>query len=343
MTEEKVFFSIIVPVYRVEAYLDRCIESVLAQTHGDFELILVEDGSDDRSLRICRKYLKQDERVRLICHGKNCGLVTSRKDGLLAARGTYIIHVDGDDRIREDMLEKAREAVERDGSPELVVFRACREWDDRTEVMDLKLAAGYYDRERIRRELIPWLIWDPGQPFCDGKLPRAAWAKAYRRDFLLRHYCRDEKVSFGEDAAFVYECGLYARSMTVVPEAVYFYNRQNAASMTRQFDSRNLEEVQRMLRYIRGRIGGKNRSIDRQIDAMKAWYLMRIVYAESGTRPLREAASVIEETICGSFLVNIRLNGLPFLVRTYCYLIRSGIILPVVFATKLRLMLQKEH
>ena len=104
MEEATPTISIIVPVYKVEAYLDRCVQSILNQTFSDFELILVDDGSPDRCGQMCDAYAQGDRRVRVI-HKKNGGLSDARNAGIDAARGEYLGFVDSDDEIAPDMYE----------------------------------------------------------------------------------------------------------------------------------------------------------------------------------------------------------------------------------------------
>lgn len=96
--------SIIVPVYKVEKYLRKCVDSILAQTFTDFEVILVDDGSPDNSGKICDEYAEKDNRVRVI-HKENGGLSSARNAGIDVARGKYLGFVDSDDYIDEDMYE----------------------------------------------------------------------------------------------------------------------------------------------------------------------------------------------------------------------------------------------
>ena len=95
--------SIIVPVYKVEKYLDKCVKSILAQTFKDFELILVDDGSPDNCGKMCDDFSKRDERVRVV-HKKNGGVSSARNAGLKIATGDYIIFIDSDDYIDENMF-----------------------------------------------------------------------------------------------------------------------------------------------------------------------------------------------------------------------------------------------
>lgn len=97
--------SIIVPIYNVEKYLPRCIESILAQTFTNFELILVNDGSEDDSGEVCDRYAKEDKRIKVI-HKKNGGVSSARNAGLKNSIGNYIGFVDPDDYIKKDMYEK---------------------------------------------------------------------------------------------------------------------------------------------------------------------------------------------------------------------------------------------
>ncbi|OOL43593.1 glycosyl transferase family 2, partial [Enterococcus faecium] len=94
----------IVPVYKVEKYLRKCVDSILAQTFTDFEVILVDDGSPDNSGKICDEYAEKDNRVRVI-HKENGGLSSARNAGIDVARGKYLGFVDSDDYIDEDMYE----------------------------------------------------------------------------------------------------------------------------------------------------------------------------------------------------------------------------------------------
>ena len=94
----------LIKIYKVEKYLNKCIDSILKQTFQDFELILVDDGSPDKCPKICDEYAKKDKRVRVI-HKENAGLVAARNTGIKEAKGDYICYVDGDDWISENLLQ----------------------------------------------------------------------------------------------------------------------------------------------------------------------------------------------------------------------------------------------
>ena len=106
----KIFISVIVPVYKVEKYLHRCIDSVLAQTFTDFELILVDDGSPDNCGKICDEYAEKDERIHVI-HKENGGLSSARNAGLDIATGDYIVFIDSDDYVENCLLQLVAEKL----------------------------------------------------------------------------------------------------------------------------------------------------------------------------------------------------------------------------------------
>ena len=117
---ENVLISIIVPVYKVENELDRCIESLIKQTYSCIEIILVDDGSPDRCPQICDEYDKRDQRIKVI-HKENGGLSDARNTGLLAATGKYVLYVDSDDYIESDSCERFIECIEDDVDVDVIV------------------------------------------------------------------------------------------------------------------------------------------------------------------------------------------------------------------------------
>lgn len=117
----EVLFSVIVPVYNVECYLRQCIDSILAQTYRDFELILVDDGSQDSSGIICDEYAAKDSRITVI-HKENQGLISARRFGLKKSSGQYICFVDSDDQIRDELLQNAAVIISKFSS-DVITFK----------------------------------------------------------------------------------------------------------------------------------------------------------------------------------------------------------------------------
>ena len=117
--------SILVPIYNVEKYLPRCIESVLSQDFRDYELILVDDGSPDRCPQICDEYAKKDSRIKVV-HKRNGGLVSARLAGFMEARGEYVMHVDSDDYLLPNAISTLYNEA-KEGDYDVVKSRPLRE------------------------------------------------------------------------------------------------------------------------------------------------------------------------------------------------------------------------
>ena len=103
-SKEKILISIVVPVYNVEAYVAECLDSLCAQTYEDIEILLVDDGSSDRSGEICDSYAQKDERIRVF-HTVNSGVSEARNRGIEEAEGDYLVFVDSDDKIHPQLLK----------------------------------------------------------------------------------------------------------------------------------------------------------------------------------------------------------------------------------------------
>lgn len=148
--------SVIVPVYKAEKFLDRCVSSILNQTYKDLELILVDDGSPDRSPEMCDRFAQADSRVKVI-HKKNGGVSTARNAGLEAAAGDYIAFVDSDDWIEPDMYQHMMDAaVEYDC--DVVMCDCVKDFPDHSEVYSHDIRSGFYDSEQLKKEHYPHLL-----------------------------------------------------------------------------------------------------------------------------------------------------------------------------------------
>lgn len=188
--------SVIVPIYQVEAYLPKCLDSILAQTFTDYELILVNDGTKDKSADIMAAYAQRDARIHLI-HKENGGLSSARNAGLAIAKGKYIAFVDSDDYIEPTMLEDTVRAAEEMGADQVLFnYRLVDAQGEhgpylsfKDEVIDLGALglAQYFYRY--------WMPYKHGQE---------AWSKLYRREIIERHglrYAPNTEI-FAEDTLF---------------------------------------------------------------------------------------------------------------------------------------------
>ena len=211
--------SIIIPVYNVEAFLPQAIESVLAQTYRDFELILVVDGATDSSGEICDGYAAQDNRIRVI-HQKNAGVSAARNAGVAAARGAYIGFTDSDDIIETDMFQRLMELAER-YSADVV---QCEH--DRSDCLNGSLRSEeveIMDGETFVRRIFT----KRGGRYTNQV---ALWSKIYRRELF-------EGIVFPagrtyEDEQETYKLCLKAKTLVETPDILYHYIKRENSIIT---------------------------------------------------------------------------------------------------------------
>ena len=220
-------FSIIVPIYKVEKYINQCIESILAQTYKNFELILVNDGSPDNCPRICDEYKEKDSRVKVL-HKKNGGLVSARQAGAEIAEGEFVACVDGDDYISPEYCRKVAEIIER-YNPDAVIFGSVYT-DGNTNIChypDEK--PGYYNKKEIEDNFFSYLIEDKNGKYFSPCI----WGKVYRRELYARlQLSIDKRIKIGEDHCLTKPFIYNANSLFILNECLYYY-RQNPSSMTK--------------------------------------------------------------------------------------------------------------
>lgn len=150
-------FSIIVPVYNVEKYLSKCIESILAQSFQDYELLLVNDGSTDQSGRLCDMYALLQNKICVI-HKKNGGLSDARNTGMAKAKGEYIIFVDSDDYIELETLDKFNKELEESDNPHVMITLIKQVYEDKnSKYMDENMPL-HLKKNCNKNEVVEWIF-----------------------------------------------------------------------------------------------------------------------------------------------------------------------------------------
>lgn len=171
---ESSFISVIVPVYNVQQYLSQCVESILAQTYQNLEIILVDDGSTDDSGRLCDALAQRDHRIRVI-HKPNGGLSDARNAGTKACNGTFVFYLDSDDYLEQDAIS-ALVRIQFESHAEVVIGNYFYTYSDHEDIAqpDTGTVEAY-----PRKEAIALLM--------QGKLQTFAWGKLIRADIAKRH------------------------------------------------------------------------------------------------------------------------------------------------------------
>lgn len=188
---DDVLVSVIIPVYNVEDYLDRCVKSAINQTYRRLQIILVDDGSKDSSAAKCDTWALEDDRIEVI-HKSNGGLSSARNAGLQISEGKYILFLDADDTIDKTLVADGVEALDNDGTAALFAFPfySVSGNDCNTTILE-----GYDSRKRISmREYL--------EGYLSYNYVTAAWSLLYRADFIRKAF---RIVPSCEDVYFIYE------------------------------------------------------------------------------------------------------------------------------------------
>lgn len=212
--------SIIIPIYRAEKYIEKCIDSVLAQTYKDLEIILVDDGSPDGCGAICDAYSRRDSRIKVI-HKKNEGVSMARNAGLSKVTGSYVQFVDSDDSLKPNMTEVLVENIERQQA-DLVVCGFYEENRNYSKVSKPGDEPGIYEQTQFLEN-----ITKNPYSFHYGVL----WNKLFRADLLKEKICFSSDMDFGEDFIFNLHYLQYAKKIVVIEEPLYSYVRYNTDSL----------------------------------------------------------------------------------------------------------------
>lgn len=218
-----VMVSIIIPVYNAEKYMKSCLESLIHQTYQHFELILVDDGSNDASGMICDNYAKNDQRI-TVYHRENSGVSASRNYGLERAKGKYILFVDADDSIEPNMIEGCIRLAE-DNDAELVICGFRYHMIDENRIVENCLRYDFYGTEEELFE--QWFT-----VLMEKEILNPPWNKFVRKDLIDSNQIRfHEKYSICEDMAFSIQLLAASKKTIITSQMFYNYNIKSSGTL----------------------------------------------------------------------------------------------------------------
>ncbi len=227
--------SIIVPVYKVEEFLDRCVNSLVNQTYRNLEIILVDDGSPDNCPILCDNWAKKDDRIKVL-HKVNGGLSDARNHGLEIATGEYILYVDSDDYIDLDTCSRF---VSRLGyyKADIVVGGALKEIDGKSENMTHSLSESkiYNSKDYIMKSVLKGEFFAP------------AWLNLYKKSFLNENHLFYKFNRFFEDSQILPRMFLKANSIIIMNKPFYHYIiRENSIMTSTKNEKKMLDSLENM-------------------------------------------------------------------------------------------------
>lgn len=249
--------SIVVPVYNVEKYLKRCVDSLVEQSYSNIEILLVDDGSKDKSLSICRKYEMQDPRIRVF-HKNNEGLGLTRNYGIAKATGDYLTFVDSDDYLTSDAVEVMLiKAIQTDADVTIASMYY------KNEMQKVVLQEGLYSKQDIKNVLMVHMMGNNAN--IKDAISYTATAKLFKKTLFSEKHLKfpSERKLIWEDLAFSMDVYPLCEKVFVLQKSIYYYC-YNEDSLTHTYKPNKLELVMVLYRYMCGKIQELNLSSEAQ-------------------------------------------------------------------------------
>ncbi|MGN1344546.1 MAG: glycosyltransferase family 2 protein [Traorella sp.] len=266
---DSLLFSIIVPIYNSEKYLEKCILSILRQTYERFELILVNDGSTDKSEDICLKYQQKDLRIKYLSQ-KNAGHTDARNTGFDHSSGEYILFVDSDDWIDLNTLEKCYEHIE-NKRIDMILFGYRRIFDKNIKEKPQKYNEGYYEREKIEEMILKNLLFDERFSLSERIIHRDLVANGQNKV--------DKRLIMGED--LVSCVWMMCNVQRIYVDSNCYYNYfQHEDSIAHTYRNYTFEDWQIIKKILDDNIKNYLANYDDQIGYLSVRFLSRAVLGE---------------------------------------------------------------
>lgn len=226
--------SIVIPVYNVEEHIADTLNSVLAQSHSAFSVIVVDDGSTDKTPRIVEQFAKRDNRVRLYKNAANGGVSSARNEGLTHVKSEYFTFVDGDDIVSPDYLLRLVEAAKKsDYSSDVVCAQISHVWSAGSVSKKNDIRPSSHSKVIDSVEAIERLLYD-------RDIKNHVVSKLFSSR-LISKVKFNEAISIGEDMDYVYRSLKIARNVSVIQEAIYYYVQREGSAMNSQFSSKRAD------------------------------------------------------------------------------------------------------
>ena len=247
--------SVIVPVYNVEKYLARCLDSLVNQTLNDIEIIIVNDGSTDNSENIIKQYLKKYSNIKSYTQ-KNQGQAVARNVGLTHATGKYISYVDSDDYVETNMFKKLYSEIEKN-KPDILISNIIKEENGRSYIFK-----NYWN---IKKE--------PNKNFMTSHMGPVA--RLYSREFLINNNFKFMEGVIYEDLASIPILGVYTDKIEYIDEAYYHYTIRDGSSMNQKKYNKKLKDIFKVMDNLSANIS------DDYFEELEYLYTEHLLYSAS--------------------------------------------------------------
>lgn len=236
--------SIIIPVYNCEKFLDKCVDSILKQSYQHWELILIDDGSDDNSLKICKSYQEADSRIKVFSQF-NSGPSIARNKGLEIATGTHCLFIDADDWLEYDALAVLNNQVVQ-SDPQFIFFGYRHDFIENEIVLNSNIHCLKRKRYGSNADFLDDFLY-----YAQNGAVNPVWNKLYKKSFIEEIQTMfPTDIRYTEDLVFNLKVYQNANNITVIDDLLYHYVCHSKESLSTKFDENRINELKFVYNYI---------------------------------------------------------------------------------------------
>ena len=301
--------SVIVPVYKVEQYLERCVKSILEQSLKEIEIILVDDGSPDNCPAICDQYAAQYKNIKVI-HKENQGLGFARNSGMEVASGEYLAFVDSDDYIAPDSLKQLYEETQKHHADTVIgLYNRVNNDGSIVKGQALEKNITYSGHEEILEHVLKNMLGSPKEYYDDIYLMMSVWMGLYSRKIIEENKIRfpSERQYISED--LIFDLDYFPKCRCVrISDIDYYYYCENGASLTLSYRPDRLEKNKILFREMESKCNEIGLDADERLFRSFLGRARQCIYSECQNKSMPDALRSITE-ICKDEQVRESLAG----------------------------------
>lgn len=319
--------SIVIAAYNVEKYVARCLNSVLNQNFNDYEIIIVNDCSTDRTLQIINEIASENDKIKVINKDKNEGLSEARNSGLSIASGKYVAFIDGDDFVEKNTYKTCCIYAESINADEVVFESTYDKKNGEQWYMSVNSSKDVYSTESEINDYFREMIGAEPKSTSDYQIGFTPWGRIYRRAVLVTNRVKfiSERKYIYEDLVFALNIMPYIKKVGIVHEPFYHYC-ENDNSLTKKIDINRYYRIKEMYNYIKTLEIYKRISSELDIKyrfnrTMLAYIRLSIIQLCIAKR-LDVVNKISKDEMCSQVIEGYPINKLPFKQRIFAYMLK---------------------
>lgn len=335
--------SVIVPIYNVESYLERCVQSIQRQTYDNLEIILVDDGSTDSCPKMCDDFAKEDNRIKVI-HKENNGQGCARNTGLKTASGKFVLFVDADDFIDNNHVKALYNLLVSNDADTVLGSLSYKKNHKPITRQSHNLKLGVYENERVKDEILLCFIGADINSKKDVLLEASACTNLYSKEIIdsFNVSFESERQTISEDLFFNLRYFFYAKKVVVENECGYYYCENNQ-STTRKYDSKRFERTlkfyNKLTKYVNDM--GLQQKVNQRVNRtflLNVRFLVRLIVMSdlSKKQKKEEIKRVVDNLVVQNVAAQYPIETFSFAIKRFNLLLRKRNINAIYFLANSR-------